>query len=107
MFHHMNITISTEIISKCNEVSITNPSSNAHWATYIRMYKAQQVIGPSINLVKKGPLSFCPTSQIHRFQMISNQMSPKGHLLESLNPFLIDMAQMTMPEISGVQVIRF
>ena len=39
--------------------------------------------------------------------MIQNQMSPKDHLLESLNPFLIDMAQTTMPEISGVQVIRF
>src|SRR3954462_5653630 len=38
MFHQVDISIPTQIISKGNEVLITTPGCRAHWSTYITMY---------------------------------------------------------------------
>src|SRR4051812_3033427 len=43
MLHQVDITISTEIISKSNEVVISSSGCRAPWSTYISMYELQQV----------------------------------------------------------------
>src|SRR3954469_10996679 len=43
MPHQVDITISSEIISKSNEVVISSSGCRAHWSTYISMYEFQQV----------------------------------------------------------------
>src|SRR4051812_3119562 len=38
MFHQVDISIPTQIISEGNEVLITTPGCRAHWSTYITMH---------------------------------------------------------------------
>jgi hypothetical protein len=43
MLHQIYIPISTQIIYKGHEVTITIARSDAHWSTHIRMYDSQWV----------------------------------------------------------------
>jgi hypothetical protein len=43
MLHQIDISISTQIISKGHEVMMTIARSDAHWSTHIRMYDSQMV----------------------------------------------------------------
>src|SRR3954463_9022531 len=63
MFHQIDISIPTQIISEGNEVLITNSSRRAHWSTYITVLVPTSRT-PFRNSLQKVSWSFCLVGKI-------------------------------------------
>jgi hypothetical protein len=44
--HQVDVSTSTQVVGKSNEILKNTSGHEAHWSTYISMYKSQQVTDP-------------------------------------------------------------
>jgi hypothetical protein len=101
VFHQIDITVSTQVISEGDEVTITIACRNAHWSTYVCMYDPQQIRRPFNETFERCPGHFAHEAWFACIEGSEIQRVQESIGVESLHALYTNMTKTAMPQKHG------